>query len=284
MLHRWATITASPTTRASLVVLGICATVAAAAAATRSVHRQQAPFAIRVSPGVRTVTLGQTGRFTLTIVRASTLASRGEERPTAGTHRRFDRPVWLGVVRPVPRGIAVWLSPNPVLRSSSAVVLRLSPRLAPGSYRVGISARAGGHLARAWLRVVAFQPISRSFAIGGSVRGEMAPGQSIPVAVTLANPYRLAISIAALSVRISGITAPNADAEHPCTTDDFSLSAFSGHYGFTLAPRSQNSLGELGFPLSQWPQLQMIDRPVNQDGCMGASVVLSYTDTAIAGR
>ena len=79
------------------------------------------------------------------------------------------------------------------------------------------------------------------------------------------------------------MTAPEASASLPCTVDDFAVIPFSGAYGFKLAAGGTTSLSQLGIPPSEWPQLKMVDRPVNQNGCKGASLALAYDGTSTVG-
>jgi hypothetical protein len=80
---------------------------------------------------------------------------------------------------------------------------------------------------------------------------------------------------------VSNVTAPGQDAAHPCTAEDFSVQQFSGPYGFQLPESSNNTLASLGIPESQWPRVAMVDRPVNQDGCKGASLTLDFAGSAM---
>ena len=47
--------------------------------------------------------------------------------------------------------------------------------------------------------------------------------------------------------------------------------------------RLLRSLAELGVPSSQWPEVGVIDRPTDQDGCQGASLSLNYSAAARLG-
>ncbi len=81
-----------------------------------------------------------------------------------------------------------------------------------------------------------------------------------------------------LTVTIASVTAPNATLSHPCGTVDFAVTQFSGAYPFYI-PQGTSSLSSLGFASTTWPTVRLINRPVNQDGCKGATVNLTYTGT-----
>ena len=76
-------------------------------------------------------------------------------------------------------------------------------------------------------------------------------------------------------MRFAGVDAPLAAASHACDTTDFEIRQFGGP-AFTVAPHARSKLSELGVPEGQWPQLTMLNRPVRQDGCKGATLALAF--------
>jgi len=77
-------------------------------------------------------------------------------------------------------------------------------------------------------------------------------------------------------VAVVVIHAPRADADHPCSAADFQVRELSGGGVLRLAHDSVNTLSGLKLPTANWPAVGMLNRPVNQDGCKGASVTLEY--------
>jgi hypothetical protein len=150
-----------------------------------------------------------------------------------------------------------------------------------GSYRLRIRARNGRLHARAALGLTVTPQPGDGFEISGRLSRPLAPGVSIPVNLGLANPTGSLFTVSSLSTRVSNVTAPGQDAAHPCTAEDFSVQQFSGPYGFQLPESSNNTLASLGIPESQWPRVAMVDRPVNQDGCKGASLTLDFAGSAM---
>jgi hypothetical protein len=228
---------------------------------------------------------GRTTRFVLAIDRYRPVEPEpGGRRAEAGeppaADRAFADPVRLRLVTRLPRGMSASLSDNPVVGTASTLVVRTAARTPPASYRLVLEAHGGGETARASMRLIVTAPRRTAFAIGGGVSRALTPGSKVAINVAFTNPYAFTLAIMGFRVNVRGIAAPRASAAYPCTGRDFALRPFSGRYGFRLAPRSRNTLGSLGFPSTQWPQLGMIDRPVNQDGCMRATVILGYTDIA----
>ncbi len=81
--------------------------------------------------------------------------------------------------------------------------------------------------------------------------------------------------VTSLVVAISSITGAS-NVPNACTGADFALTQFSGAYPFYV-PEGASSLSSLGFGAGRWPTLRMFDRPLNQDGCRGATIHLSFT-------
>jgi hypothetical protein len=76
------------------------------------------------------------------------------------------------------------------------------------------------------------------------------------------------------------VEAPRATGALPCTAGDFTVVQFAGAYPLRVGPQATVHLSDLGVAAARGPQLRMLDRPVNQDGCQGATVTLSYSGAA----
>jgi hypothetical protein len=115
--------------------------------------------------------------------------------------------------------------------------------------------------------------------IRGDVVKPLSPGVMVPLDLTFTNPRDVDVSITRLTVVLAGVSAPSSDGTHVCTVGDFVVDQAPTELRITLAPEATNTLSSLGFPSRMWPCMGMLDRPVNQDGCKGASVSLTYTAT-----
>lgn len=121
------------------------------------------------------------------------------------------------------------------------------------------------------------------YTVSGNAAALLYPGAApSPINLTFSNPNvgnggsgADGVRVANLTVAISSVSAPNARTSTPCTIADFAVTQFSGEYPF-LIPSGLSSLQSLGFAQSTWPGVRLIDRPVNQDGCKGATITLSY--------
>jgi hypothetical protein len=124
-----------------------------------------------------------------------------------------------------------------------------------------------------------------TFEIHGSTGARLlAPGLAAPLDLRLTNPNLSVMRIDELAVRLERVDAPEADAGHPCTADDFAVVQYSGTDGVELPRSSTHTLSSLGIPVAHWPQIVMANRPVNQDGCKNASLRLSFTALSTRGK
>jgi hypothetical protein len=198
---------------------------------------------------------------------------------TIQLRHRAHRRVALRILDGLPRGVTAALTPRSTRRSSAT--LSIATGGAPsGGHRIRVLARSGGHRAITAVNLVINSAHSANFTISGDLPMQLAPGLSAPVDLALTNPGASEIVISDLRVTLASVAAPNSDAGHPCTVGDFSVSQFSGGYGFKLGTFSTRSLSQLGFPAQLWPRVGMLDRPLNQDGCKGAQLRLIYGGTS----
>jgi hypothetical protein len=167
----------------------------------------------------------------------------------------------------------------------SRATLTVDTAAAPsGGYRLRLLARSGGRRAIASVNLVIAAHQPTDFSISGDLPTPLEPGFTAPLDLVLSNPGPVSIAITGLEVDISSIDAPQASETYPCTDEDFSVTQFSGAYGFTLAPSTSSTLSQLGLPPESWPQVTMVNRPVNQNGCKAAVLNFSYSGTASGGE
>jgi hypothetical protein len=222
-------------------------------------------FTLHATPSARTITPGQTVRYQIKIRRA----------------RKFRRSVSLITIGGLPSGSHAKFTPKATTGSGSTLsVSTISTKT--GRYRVRVRGVSGSAQNTISITLVLSLPPSPPFAIGGSV-GDLHPGSPAAVNLTLTNPSSQTLGISSLSVSIQRITAPNATAALPCTISDFSIRQFAGSLPLVVAPRSARTLAQLGVPAAQWPQVTVLDRRVDQDGCKGASLTLTYRGGGLYG-
>jgi hypothetical protein len=112
--------------------------------------------------------------------------------------------------------------------------------------------------------------------VTGEAQGQLRPGNSAPVLLRFQNPNKHKVQMGRVRVKIAGIVAPNADAAHPCTTADFAIRQMARKTVVRLPARRSTDLAAVHVPMSAWPTLTMLDRPLNQDGCKGAELRLKF--------
>jgi len=120
----------------------------------------------------------------------------------------------------------------------------------------------------------------QDFTISGDAVGALSPGgvtRSLDLALT--NPNGVTIYLSSLNVALASISAPNAHGGLTCTPADFSLAQYSGGFPIVLPPGTK-TLSQLGYTGAQLPSIRMLDRPLNQDGCRGATLNFTYSGSA----
>lgn len=190
----------------------------------------------------------------------------------------------------LPAGLVADFTPPTVTLTdahpSATAVLRLHTiqALPAGPVRVSVTAAAGKRTQNTVVQLqvesdgslapspgVSPSPAASGFGISGSPVGSLAPGARLPIDLHLDNPTANRVSVSSLGVSIAGTTAPG------CAASNFALTQFAGTFPLQLPANSHNTLSSLRIPKAQWPTLAMLNLPVNQDACKGATVQLRYS-------
>ena len=122
---------------------------------------------------------------------------------------------------------------------------------------------------------------NKSFGISGGVSGQFAPGVTQPLNLVLANPYSFPITVTSVTVTVDPTTTKTSGQANAACVGTTNLQVTQQlTTTVALGANATRSLTQLGVDPSKWPQLQMPDLPVNQDGCKSTTFKLSYTGTA----
>lgn len=246
---------------AAVIVSGaLAAYVAHAAVRAKGANAPVAGLSVAVTPPTQTIYAGGVARYRI--------------RP-----RAVARDLRAQVVSGVPPHARA----NLTRRGSSAAwmleVTTSSQDTPRGAYLIRVRIRHGHRSRALLLRLNVVSPPSVPFVISGEA-GMLQLGADQPIDLALSNPNPRPIAVDDLTVTVQGVSAPRASPWLPCTLDDFSVSQFSGGYPLIVPPDRTVALSGLGVPSSDWPQVRIRDRMVDQDGCQGATVSLSYRGTA----
>lgn len=247
------------------------------------VHTPAPALSIRAQISEQTAVAGDTVAYRVRIRRAPrSITACGQAHPHVPAR------IWLGVARPLPARLTARFGTRSTLSPMATLTVHTSTSSRRGNYRLRINAHGalcdGSRYRTRWAATAVslslISPPYPALTIRGTPSGLLSPGRSASINLLLTNPYRWRLKLNRLVVTVTGVQAPRAGASHPCSVGDFAISQFSGSYGFSLPPRSTRSLRQLGFAAQRWPALSMLDPPVDQDGCQGASVSLSYSARA----
>jgi hypothetical protein len=238
-----------------IATLGALSASALAASAVHSAARSPAPFALSGAPSQQAVAAGSAAGFQISI-------SRGVRRLitlSVSGAPRYAKTKLTGAGGSVQR-----------------LTVTTSGRTPTGRYQLVVKGRDGSasESIRVGLSVVAPTPVSIS--ISGTASG-LQPGTPQPLDLTLHNPSARSLSVTGMTVTARSVSAPRSTALLPCTLADFSMQQFSGNYPLALGATTTRTLSSLGVPPARRPQVTLLDRNLDQDGCQGASVTLAYS-------
>lgn len=217
---------------------------------------------VKATPAQATVTAGATVRFVLAV------SQRGRRRTLR-----------LRVGSRLPAGATAGFSPAVVRARLARVVLRVrtAARTPAGTYRLRIASAT----VTLTVAVAKTPPPLGAIGISGDAPGPLAPGLAQPLDVSLHNPYSFDVVVQSVAVEVAGVEAPNATAAHGCSPADFATAPLRAPGGVTLRTGTTATLDALGVPASQWPRVEMLDLPADQDGCQHALLQLGYSGSGV---
>jgi hypothetical protein len=243
--------------------------------ATASSHTRG--FALRAPVPTQVIAPGETATFDIRVHSSVRL-------------RLVRRRVGMTLADQLPAGAAASFGARTTTRSRrTRLTIRTSAHTPGGGYRLRVIARVGARGSATVpvnlvITTAAKKPVPSgvqgSFSIRGDLAGLLTPDLALPLDLELVNPNSTPLSISNLVVAIGGVSAPQADATHPCSAADFAVGQFSGVYGMTVPASSSRRLSELGVSENQMPQVAMLNRSVNQDGCKGSTLTFAFTGSA----
>jgi hypothetical protein len=117
--------------------------------------------------------------------------------------------------------------------------------------------------------------------ISGDTSGAIAPGVMLPLDLSLDNTNDFDLSVDLLTVTVTEVDAPRATTDRPCSAADFEVRPLAEGVELTLGAGSAEDLSGMGVTRENWPAVGMIDGPLNQDGCQGATLTLSYEASGV---
>jgi hypothetical protein len=269
------TSSATPTGNYKLSIKGTSGNLSNSTSVTLVVPKTQAPdFTIDASTTSQQVLQGDQATYKISVSSVD----------------GFTSPVSLSVSG-LPSGVTATASPNPVTPKPKGETLKLTvvaaSNASTGNYTLTITGTSGGVVHSTQVALTVLETVS--FSIRGNANtAKLYPGLQRPVDPLISNSYsNFGLSISSISATLTGVNAPGS-----CSLQDFSIQQLgSSAYPVTIGAGVQNatlsSLIQQAHP--SWtaqqvsnalPQLTLINRPVNQDGCKNASVNLHYAASA----
>jgi uncharacterized membrane protein len=270
------TASSTPTGNYTLAITAASGTLKHSTAVTLVVQKgQTSDFAIAASPTTQQVLQGDQTSYAVSV---SSVAG-------------FTSSVSLSVSG-LPNGVTGSFSPNPVTPTAtpgtpSTLTIVAASNASTGNYTLTVTGTSGSLVHSQQVALAVLQ--TSSFSITGNANtASLYPGARTSVNPLITNPYsKFGLSVTSISVTLTSVSATTG-----CSLQDFSLRQLDATaYPITVPAGAQNltlsSLIQQGHP--SWsaqqvskalPQLTLLDRPVNQDGCKNVSVRFGYSGSA----
>jgi hypothetical protein len=218
-------------------------------------------FSLALSPSQQQIAAGAQTTFALGIARTNFAAV----------------PINLSVTG-LPQDAVPSFDVNPAYGDGSTLTITTSELTTPdGNFEFTVTGTDGAPTpttAKVKGHLVVNSPPGKTFGISGDGANFHPGGAKQSIDLVLSNPNDKPILITSLVVTIAG--ANQAD----CGASDYDLKQYTGGYPLRIEKRSSRSLSALGVPSDQWPSIQLLNQPWNQDGCKGATLTLAYSGNA----
>jgi hypothetical protein len=118
---------------------------------------------------------------------------------------------------------------------------------------------------------------SQSLQITGDATGLLTPGATVPLNLTLSNPYSFTLLVSGVSIALQeGTSNRGCSASQNFTVKQLGATV----YPLSLPAGASRTLSQLGVADRDMPKLNMLNQSWNQDACKNAVVRLSYSGSA----
>jgi hypothetical protein len=225
----------------------------------------QPAFTVAASPASQTVAQGGATSFSVTVAR------------TGG----FTGSVGLAVSG-LPSGATATWSPSSTVASTAAgatLNVQTATSTPTGTFNLSISGTGtiNGQPSVQSATVALVVSQSQSLQISGDATGLLTPGTTVPLNLTLTNPYNFTLQVSGISIAMQEGTS-NAGCS---ASQNFTLKQLGATvYPLALPAGASRTLSQLGVLDRDMPKLNMINQPWNQDACKNATVRLTYSGSA----
>jgi uncharacterized membrane protein len=220
--------------------------------------------------------------FTLSTAPASQTISQGDDTSYSVAIARsggFGGAINLSVAG-LPKGATASFTPGGSVSGSSATLqVQTAGNSQTDTYTLTITGTGtiGSSSVSRTAAVTLVVQKSKGFQITGNLGAQLFPGVKRPLNLSLTNPESFDIKVSSISVAVEEATG-----RAGCSgTQNFKVTQIpAGRYPITVSGGQTRSLSQLGIADADKPQVEMLNRPWNQDVCKGASITLDYSGSA----
>lgn len=212
-------------------------------------------FTMVMNPSSATVVDGESTTYTLSINRGLLAGAIGLK------------------IEGVPQFATATVTPGlSILGNSAKIKVSTATNVLPGTYLLKVKGTALLGSATATAYLIVLPQTYPNFPITGTPNRTLAPGAPAgAINLSLTNPFNAAMTVTGLGVTVTGTDKAG------CGANNFAVTAYGGPASLTVPPNSTRTLQQLGVAEAQWPKVQLVNLPVNQDACKNAAVSLQYS-------
>jgi uncharacterized membrane protein len=252
---------ATPSGTFSLTITGASSKLSHSTTVTLVVQPATHPnFTLGASPTSQTIGQGDSTSYAISVNRAN-----------------FTGSVSLSLTGMPQKATATWSPSSTITGSSATLQIATDGNISAGTYTLTITGTAtiNGTPASRSATVTLVVQKNQSFLIAGDLSTPLAPGVKVPLDLTLTNPSNFDLQITNLAVEVAeGTSKPGCSG-----TQNFKITQFTGAYPVVLHPGTSQLSARVASS-SKWPQVEMVNRPANQDACRSAAITLRYSGSA----
>jgi hypothetical protein len=121
-----------------------------------------------------------------------------------------------------------------------------------------------------------------AFRITGDLGGSLSPGTSLPLNLSIQNPFNFDVKLVSVAITVAAATTKKpSGAPNPACVGNQNVYVAQPYTGAAVIPRnSTKNLQQVGVPPAQWPQIKMYNLAGDQNDCKSTVFKFTYTGSA----
>ena len=261
----------------ALTLLGVLATLALGAITLAFAASPKPDYSLSASPATQTITAGGSATYAVSVNRVNgfsgsvSLSVSGLPGGASASWKLSGGPSSANTIT-VPSG-----------SSGATLTIQTANATTAGTFAPKITGVSGSLSRSTTVGLVVQAPTAGNATFGllapAVAPSGLYPGGSRNLDVRLRNPNNFVLKVTEIKVAVDDATTGGDGA---CSgTANYATRPYSGSSAILVPADGQwHALSSLGVSGRYMPKVEMLDRPVNQDGCKNATITLRYSGSA----